>query len=131
MRLQICYRRHRQTRRAVFILIALSLVVCLGPSRPKASTGNQDSFDGNGFRAGTIPDDLGRVTADLNDSDEFFQNAIRSGGQKHDYSQRIDALLKQMTVEEKVGQMTQLTLEMIVSGHDQNIQVDAAKLQKA
>jgi beta-glucosidase len=39
--------------------------------------------------------------------------------------------MRQMTVEEKVGQMTQLTLEMIVSGHDQTIQVDPAKLQKA
>ncbi len=36
-----------------------------------------------------------------------------------------------MTVEEKVGQMTQLTLEMIVSGHDQSVQIDPAKLQKA
>jgi beta-glucosidase len=71
------------------------------------------------------------VTADENDSDEFFQNAIRSRGRKHDYSQRIEALLKQMTVEEKVGQMTQLTLAMIVNGHDQNIEVDPAKLQKA
>ena len=36
-----------------------------------------------------------------------------------------------MTLEEKVGQMTQLTLEMIVDGHDQDIQIDPAKLQKA
>ena len=36
-----------------------------------------------------------------------------------------------MTLEEKVGQMTQLTLEMIVNGHDQSVQIDPAKLQKA
>ena len=36
-----------------------------------------------------------------------------------------------MTLEEKVGQMTQLTMSMIVSGTDQNIQVDPAKLEKA
>jgi beta-glucosidase len=71
------------------------------------------------------------VTADLSDSDEFLQRAISSRGRGPDYSRRIDALLQQMTVEEKVGQMTQLTLEMIVVGHDQSIQIDPAKLQKA
>jgi len=69
--------------------------------------------------------------ADMNDSDEFFQRAIRSRGQGRDYSRKIEALLRQMTIEEKVGQMTQLTLAMIVSGHDQNIEIDPAKLQKA
>ena len=36
-----------------------------------------------------------------------------------------------MTLEEKVGQMTQLTISMIVSGRDQNIKIDPAKLEKA
>jgi len=36
-----------------------------------------------------------------------------------------------MTLEEKVGQMTQLTLGIIVTGQDQNIQIDPAKLEKA
>jgi beta-glucosidase len=69
--------------------------------------------------------------ADLDDSDLFFQNALRSGGPERDNSQRIDALLKRMTLEEKVGQMTQLTLGMIVNGRDQDIQIDPAKLDKA
>ncbi len=68
---------------------------------------------------------------DLIDSDEFFKKAIASRPRSQDYSHRINSLLKQMTVEEKVGQMTQLTLEMIVSGHDQSVQIDPAKLQKA
>ena len=68
---------------------------------------------------------------DLVDSDEFFQRAIRLRSQQRDYSQKIEALLRQMTIEEKVGQMTQLTLEMIVNGHDQSVQIDPAKLQKA
>src|SRR6185503_3767501 len=55
----------------------------------------------------------------------------RSKGPERDYSKRIDDLLKRMTLEEKVGQMTQLTLGMIVSGQDQNIQIDPAKLDKA
>ncbi len=75
-------------------------------------------------------DDRGPVSADINDSDEFFQNAIKTGPER-DNSQKIEALLKRMTLEEKVGQMTQLTIGMIVNGQDQNIQIDPAKLDKA
>src|SRR5437867_10470185 len=73
----------------------------------------------------------GPVTADIDDSDLFFQNAIRAKAPERDNSQKIDALLKRMTLEEKVGQMTQLTINMITSGQDQNIQIDPAKLEKA
>lgn len=65
------------------------------------------------------------------DSDEFLRDAIKSRSRVPDYSQKADALLSRMTLEEKVGQMTQLTLEMVVTGHDQNVQIDQAKLQKA
>jgi beta-glucosidase len=64
------------------------------------------------------------------DSDEFF----RRNGQIRplpDHSQKIEALLKRMTLEEKVGQMTQLAIGMIAAGSDQNIKVDPAKLEKA
>src|SRR6266516_1939405 len=71
------------------------------------------------------------VTADIDDSDLFFQNTIRAAGPQRDYSQKIEALLKRMTLEEKVGQMTQLTINMIVNGQDQEIQIDPAKLDKA
>ncbi|HEY0730656.1 MAG TPA: glycoside hydrolase family 3 N-terminal domain-containing protein [Pyrinomonadaceae bacterium] len=64
------------------------------------------------------------------DSDEFF---LRNGQIRPlpDHSQKIEALLKRMTIEEKVGQMTQLAIGMIASGADQNIKVDPAKLEKA
>src|SRR5436190_826966 len=71
------------------------------------------------------------VMADIDDSDLFFQNAVRSKGPGRDNSQKIEDLLKRMTLEEKVGQMTQLTIGMITSGSDQNIQIDPAKLDKA
>ena len=74
--------------------------------------------------------DRGPVPADINDSDEFFQSAVKTGPAR-DHSQKIEALLKRMTLEEKVGQMTQLTLGMIVSGRDQDIKIDPAKLEKA
>jgi len=73
----------------------------------------------------------GPVTADIDDSELFFQDAIRAAGPQRDYSQKIDALLKRMTLEEKVGQMTQLAIGMISKGQDQNIQIDPAKLDKA
>jgi beta-glucosidase len=64
------------------------------------------------------------------DSDEFFRRASQTGPSR-DHSQKIEALLKRMTLEEKVGQMTQLAIGMIAAGSDQNIKVDPAKLEKA
>jgi beta-glucosidase len=71
------------------------------------------------------------IATETVDSDLFLQNTIRTRGTERDYSQRIEALLKQMTLEEKVGQMTQLTMEMVASGKDQAVQLDPAKLEKA
>src|SRR5882762_8692217 len=73
----------------------------------------------------------GPVAADIDDSDLFFQDAIRAAGPQRDNSQRIDTLLKRMTLEEKVGQMTQLAIGMVAKGRDQEIQIDPAKLVKA
>jgi beta-glucosidase len=36
-----------------------------------------------------------------------------------------------MTIEEKVGQMTQLTIDMVTRGKDQNVEIDPDKLEKA
>ncbi|HET6647558.1 MAG TPA: glycoside hydrolase family 3 N-terminal domain-containing protein, partial [Pyrinomonadaceae bacterium] len=76
------------------------------------------------------PTTLPQMPSEVIDSDEFLQRTIRTGPER-DNTQKIEALLKRMTLEEKVGQMTQLTMSMIVSGTDQNIQVDPAKLEKA
>lgn len=64
------------------------------------------------------------------DSDEFFRRASQRPTLR-DYSQQIDALLKKMTLEEKVGQMTQLAIGMIASGNNQEIKIDPAKLDQA
>ncbi len=66
----------------------------------------------------------------LVDSDEFYQRTIRRP-RLPDHSQKIEALLKRMTLEEKVGQMTQLAIGMIINGADQNFTIDPAKLEKA
>lgn len=71
-----------------------------------------------------------QTSPDVIDSDEFFRrhSQIRP---LPDHSQKIEALLKRMTLEEKVGQMTQLAIGMIASGSNQTIKVDPAKLEKA
>src|SRR5215216_6048028 len=69
-------------------------------------------------------------TNDLPDSDEFFHRNSRTGPER-DHTRKIEDLLKRMTLEEKVGQMTQLAIGMIVNGRDQDVKIDPAKLDKA
>lgn len=71
-----------------------------------------------------------QTPGDLLDSDEFFQRASRTAPEQN-HTQKIEDLLKRMTLEEKVGQMTQLALAMVVSGRDQDVKIDPAKLEKA
>ncbi len=68
---------------------------------------------------------------DFPDSNLYFQKAVRRPAPKRDNAARIEALLKQMKTEEKVGQMTQLTIDMVTSGDDQAVRIDQAKLEKA
>jgi beta-glucosidase len=74
------------------------------------------------------PQDL--VAADVADSDAYFRRAAQRPKLK-DHSAQIEALLRKMTTEEKVGQMTQLEIGQITSGSDSNIAIDPAKLEKA
>src|SRR5258705_2599182 len=116
--------------KAAPILATLGLSICISFSPQLGNTATQGSSANLGFAPATSSGRQSLANSDLNDSDEFFQDALRTRGPKRDYSQKIEALLKQMTLQEKVGQMTQLSLEMIVSGHDQTVQIDPAKLQK-
>ena len=50
---------------------------------------------------------------------------------KRNDAAKIEALIRRMTIEEKVGQMTQLTIDMVTSGDDQEVRIDPAKLEKA
>jgi beta-glucosidase len=112
-------------------LAVVTLSICFGLQVQRA-----DSSSANGAEPTTMTpknsaaEDRGPVTSDINDSDAFFQTALKAGPER-DNSQKIDALIKRMTLEEKVGQMTQLTIGMIVNGQDQNIQIDPQKLDKA
>ncbi len=80
--------------------------------------------------AAPLGDERGAVNADINDSDLFFQKALGVKPMR-DNTRRIEALLARMTLEEKVGQMTQLQIGMITNNRDQEIAIDPAKLEKA
>jgi beta-glucosidase len=71
------------------------------------------------------------AAADIPDSDAFLRKAMKLSKPRRDYSKQIEALLAKMTLEEKVGQMTQLTMGMIVSGTNQDVKPDPAKIEKA
>lgn len=72
-----------------------------------------------------------KANENFNDSDIFFKTVVRRPRPKRNDSAKIEALLRKMTLEEKVGQMTQLTIDMVTSGDDQDVRIDAAKLEKA
>ncbi|MEP6741376.1 MAG: glycoside hydrolase family 3 N-terminal domain-containing protein [bacterium] len=112
-------------RIAALVLAAIALSLCFDLAVERAQNMSVSQPKQNALSQ------KGLVLADIDDSDLFFQKAVRSRGPERDNSQKIDALLQRMTLEEKVGQMTQLTISMIVSGQDQNIQIDPAKLDKA
>ncbi len=76
-------------------------------------------------------DDKGAVATDINDSDAYLRNAIRAAQPSRDFTGQINELLARMTLEEKVGQMTQLEIGMVSTGQDQDIRLDSAKLEKA
>lgn len=71
------------------------------------------------------------VTREITDSDAFYREMLKHPKSNVDNQARAEALLKKMTLEEKVGQMTQLTMQMIVSGTNQDVQIDPVKLDKA
>ncbi|HZG51189.1 MAG TPA: hypothetical protein VEZ40_03545, partial [Pyrinomonadaceae bacterium] len=71
------------------------------------------------------------ATTDIADSEAYYQAALRTAPPARDHTARINELLSRMTVEEKVGQMTQLEIGMVTTGQDQNIRIDPAKLEKA
>ena len=107
----------------------LALVLAIAALSPGAGLPIHQAINTSALPAQS--NERGPVTADIDDSDLFFQNTIRASRSPRDSSQKIEALLKRMTLEEKVGQMTQLAIGMIANGRDQEIQIDPAKLDKA
>jgi beta-glucosidase len=115
-------------------LAVVTLSICFGLQIQKAESSGTHTAQQRAMRTTAREsfraDERGEVTADVNDSDDFFQNALKTGPER-DNAQKIEALLKRMTLEEKVGQMTQLAIAMISRGQNQEIQIDPEKLDKA
>src|SRR6267143_1294642 len=79
-----------------------------------------------------IQDNREPQTDDLRNSDLFLQQATHvSTKPTREQKLRVDALLARMTLEEKIGQMTNLVINTITTGQDQDIRIDPAKLEKA
>jgi beta-glucosidase len=86
--------------------------------------------------ARTLPLAADRAAApaseDAVDSQAFLQSHMTPAAPPASASATaVEKLLAQMTLKEKVGQMTQLTIETIVDGKDQDIRINAEKLHKA
>src|SRR5579859_7609563 len=78
------------------------------------------------------PAQEGRPTGRLQDSAAFLEANIRPlPALSADDTRRVESLLRQMTVKEKVGQMTQLEIGMITDGSGEAIHVAPEKLRKA
>jgi beta-glucosidase len=66
------------------------------------------------------------------DSQETLSRNLRpAGAPASQYAARVQALLARMTLKEKVGQMTQFDLSMIVDGKGPNPPLNSEKLRKA
>ncbi|HUQ32408.1 MAG TPA: glycoside hydrolase family 3 N-terminal domain-containing protein [Pyrinomonadaceae bacterium] len=68
---------------------------------------------------------------EVTDSEAVFRRMMRAPAINTDAARKAEALLARMTLEEKVGQMTQLEISMVSAGRDQQIKIDPAKLEKA
>ncbi len=71
----------------------------------------------------------------LVDSDAFMTRELaadpRAAARRQATAKRVAALLAQMSLREKVGQMTQLEIGMVTVGDGQAIRIDPGKLRKA
>lgn len=113
---------------AALLLTAVSINALLLPpatlAQQRASNATPPARDANPIMSFT----------DVTDSEVVFRRMLRPAGSPRpavDTTRRVDELLAKMTLEEKVGQMTQLEIGMVTTGKDQAIKIDPAKLEKA
>ncbi len=106
------------------IALALAAILCIQPFCPALQQTSHAPSP-----SGPVATDAD-IDVDVKDSEVFFQTALRQKPAR-DHTRRINELLSRMTLEEKVGQMTQLEIGMVTTGSNQEIQIDPAKLEKA
>src|SRR5277367_6885722 len=82
--------------------------------------------------ARSLPLAADRASEGAVDSQAFLLSHMKPAGPAASiFAPAVDKLLAQMTLKEKVGQMTQLTIETIVDGKDQDVHINPEKLHKA
>ncbi|HEY6122539.1 MAG TPA: glycoside hydrolase family 3 N-terminal domain-containing protein [Pyrinomonadaceae bacterium] len=116
-------------RKALTALGALMLSVCFALPKQSAAPLVEEPLQTPQLTIAATPNQP--QDARIVDSDDFLQSTLRSAPRDPDTSLKIESLIKRMTLEEKVGQMTQLQIGMIANGNNQDIRIDAAKLEKA
>lgn len=79
-----------------------------------------------------LPSGADNPGAGIVDSQTFLQNNLNPAGPAaSNYAAAVEKLLGQMTLKEKIGQMTQLEIGMVTDGRGSGIRIDAGKLHKA
>jgi beta-glucosidase len=69
--------------------------------------------------------------SEVTDSHAVFRRMLRAPAPNAEAARRARELLSKMTLEEKVGQMTQLEISMVSDGRNQEIKINPEKLEKA
>jgi beta-glucosidase len=79
-----------------------------------------------------LPSGADNPGAGVVDSQAFLQRNLTPAGPAASASAAaVEKLLGQMTLKEKIGQMSQLEIGMVTDGHGQGIRINAEKLHKA
>jgi len=115
-----------KTHLTLYIIVIAALLAGARPL-PVAATHAADHAGVRGEGRTTVP-----APEDAVDSQAFLQSHMTPAGPAASASApAVEKLLAQMTLKEKIGQMTQLTIETIVDGKDQDIRINPEKLHKA
>jgi beta-glucosidase len=69
--------------------------------------------------------------SEMTDSHASLRRMLRAPAPNAEAARKADELLSRMTLEEKVGQMTQLEISMVSDGRNQEIKISPSKLEKA
>ncbi len=98
-----------------------------GNTPPRSASGAEAALAPEANRLSLVA--RGPIRTELADSHVYLREA--SAHEAPEADPRVEALLAQMTLAEKVGQMTQITLEAIADKRQRPYLVDPAKLQRA
>ena len=89
------------------------------------------AFPRGSFPLSEISNFKSEIVTDVPDSDTFLQAATHLPRPARDNSGRVADLLARMTLEEKVGQMTQLAIGFISTGAGDDIQLDQSEARES